>query len=290
MFAPTPLVPTPRLTARLGADRIWAKVERANPTGTHKDRAADAMVAVSGGAITVGTCGSAGLAIALASRLAGVRATVFVPDRYRTAPLEALVAFGATVVRTPGAYEDAVAASAAFAARTGAYDANPTGAGGTVSLTAYEAIAAEILAELGQAPDCVWVPAGNGTTLAGVARGFLRAGGKVPRVCGAGSAGNTAVVESIRQGRVIELDPRGLVESAANEPLLNWRSAHAREALDAVRETGGLACGVSDPELHAAVALLREDGLQATPAGAAGLAALQASGSGRGTHVLLLTA
>lgn len=296
MVDPTPLVSARKLAARLGVERLHAKLEGANPSGFHKGRSAAAMVAEAvlerHAAITVGTCGSTGLAVARLAARSGLACTVFVPERYRGAPIQAMRAHGATVVRPAGSYEDAVAASVAHALTSGAYDANPTGPGGQASLKAYEAIADEILAQLGRMPDTVWVPAGNGTTVAGVARGFLRlaAGGAPPRVCAAGSFGNTAVVESILAGRVLELKAADLRETEANEPLLNWRSAHAAEALEAVRATGGTAYAATDAELFEAVDLLRLDAIAATPAAASALAALRASRPPGSVHVLVLTA
>ena len=294
----TPLVPAPRLARGLGLEALWAKCEQANPSGFHKDRSSRAMVAEAQAqgrrGLTVGTCGSAGLALARLAAQAGLAAVVFVPARYRGAPLEAMQALGAQVVRTPGTYEDAVAASAALAAAERLYDANPTGVGGSASLLAYEAIADEIVGTLETFPDTVWVPAGNGTTLAGVARGFARlaraAGRPPPRVCGVGSDGNTAVIASILAGRVVLLDPAALRETPANEPLLNWRSAHAAEALGAVAATGGTGYAASDAELFAMAARLAADGIAATPAGAAGLAGLAATAPTGGLHVVVLTA
>lgn len=295
----TPLLPAPRLGARIGAGRLLVKLERANPSGVHKDRSALAMVeeALASGAfgLTAGTCGSMGLALARVARLAGLRVVAFVPLRYRAAPVEAMEALGARVVRTPGAYEDAVDASAAFAQGRRFYDANPGGPGGHASMRAYEAIAEEVFAALGGFPESVWVPVGNGTTLAGVARGFLRlaaaTGRTAPRMCGAGSAGNTAAVRSILAGRVVELEAAGLRESAANEPLLNWRSAHAAEALAAVRATCGTAFEAADAQLEdLARALAELDGIWALPAACATLAGLAASPDRAGTHVVVLTA
>lgn len=291
---PTPLVPAPHTAAWLGVARLFAKCESAFPSGFHKHRSALAMVeeALAAGTtgITAGTCGSLGLALAHIAPKAGLSTVIFVPERYRGAQIHAIQELGAAVVSTPGSYEDAVAASAAHARETGLYDANPTGAGGAASLRAYEAIAEEILAQLPGMPDSVWVPVGNGTTLAGIGRGFQRHG-RCPRMCGVGSFQNTAAIESIFAGRVIELDPARLRETPENEPLLNWHSAHAAEALAVVRATTGCADGAHDDELiSCAEALLRLDGIRATPAAAASLAGLRASRSTGGTHVIVLTA
>ena len=293
----TPLVALPARGRWRGAGRVLLKVESANPSGFHKDRPAlEIFQRVARTPVTVGTCGSIGLALARLGRQFGCPVIVFIPERYASAPVDAIRSYGARVELVSGPYESAVAASSAYALAEGIYDANPSGPGGEASLSSYEAIADEIVAQLGHLPDSVWVPTGNGTTLAGVARGFLRlaAGARPPRIHGAGSRGNTAAIASIRAGHVVELEPAHLTPSALNEPLLNWRSAHALEALTAVRATGGSGYEVTDAELVRCARSLRSAGLTGQPAGCAGLAGLAAAlrdGTERaGTHVVVLTA
>ena len=79
----TPLVPAPRLSARMGAD-VWLKVEGANPTGSFKDRGMTMAIsmAVEEGAKAV-VCASTGntsaSAAAYAAR-AGLACVVLIPE------------------------------------------------------------------------------------------------------------------------------------------------------------------------------------------------------------------
>jgi len=79
----TPLLPAPRLSARLGCD-LWLKCEGANPTGSFKDRGMTVAIskALEGGASTVicaSTGNTAASAAAYAAR-AGIAAVVLQPE------------------------------------------------------------------------------------------------------------------------------------------------------------------------------------------------------------------
>jgi threonine synthase len=297
----TPLRAAPRLARAIGAGELFLKLERANPGRAHKDRAALALITAARArgarAVTIGTCGNAGLSLAMVGGRAGLSVHVFVPRAYRSAPVCGLTALGARVERTEGGYEEAVMASAEYARASGAYDANPGGPAGTLAMRAYGAIARELADELPEPPDSVWVSVGNGTTIAGIGRGVLEcaAGGRrLPRVCGAGSLGNTAAIATILAGSSVEIPRERIRASEVNEPLLNWRSLHALEALDAVRRTGGLAEEAADDELVSASGeLAAAEGLEALPAACAALVGLRRA-LARGDlaparHVVVLT-
>ncbi|HEX2189825.1 MAG TPA: pyridoxal-phosphate dependent enzyme [Longimicrobiaceae bacterium] len=302
MSETTPLLKTPIHRARtlqrmLGFEALYLKLECRNRTGTHKDRAAAAAVeeAVCLGApgVTVGTCGNFGVALAHCASRVGLPCRVFVPIHYSNERVVEMVAEGCALEKVRGTYEHAVEESGRFATRSGFYDANPSGSGGVRALAAYSGIARELLQDLPDVPASVWVSAGNGTTLAGIHRGF-EAIGLEPRVCGVASRGNSALIDSARCGRVVELDPADIVETAVNEPVVAWRAYHCAEALQALRSTRGWMYGATDQELVASAVLLsRAEGVESIPASAGALAGFQASAPDvldrRATHVLVLT-
>jgi threonine synthase len=295
----TPLVGAPRLAVDLGAGTLRLKLESVNPSRVQKDRAAAALVEAARSAgwrgVTLGTCGNLGVAVARFAGRAGLTSTIFVPARYRSRRIDEIESAGGVVLRALGGYEEAVITSGAHAARAGLFDANPCGPGGVVSLAAYRRIATEIREVLDGWPDSIWVSVGNGTTLAGIGQGVLQDGtGRLPRVCGAGSLGNTAAIRSILVGTVVELDPGSLRESPTNEPLLNWRSLHAAEALAVVLATGGIGHECADRDLESmARRLLEAEGVVAIPAACAALVGLEhalMTGALRpGLHVVVLT-
>ena len=280
----TPLVRSRVLGRFLGVDGmpLYLKWEGANPTGTHKDRAAllHARRAVELGflAVTAGTCGNYGVALAHYARVFGLKAVVFVPKGYENSRVGEMVERGAEVVLVDGRYEDAVEASVEAAEAYGWYDANPGGRNGGLSLEAYSAVAEEIVAELGDAPYAVAVPVGNGTTLAGLYRGFLRAykegrATAVPKLVAA-TTSHANELASLWFGE--KLEPERVVETWVNEPLVALKALDAEPALEALRATGGRVYAFEDEEMVEAALLVRAlEGLPALPASASAILALE---------------
>jgi len=274
------------LERELGLRQVFLKFEGGNPTGTQKDRIAfaQAMDALRRGfeVLTVATCGNYGAAVAVASRLAGLRCKIYIPEGYRTARVREMEAQGAEIVRCPGDYETAVETSRRDAEASDYYDANPGGANTAIQLRAYGEIAYELYDSLRDAPAAVAVPVSNGTTLAGVYRGFLslyRRGktSRLPRMVAGSSYRKNPIVQAFERGldTCEDLEPAKIRETPVNEPLVNWHSIDGDLALDAIRATGGWAVHVSDRAMTSMARKLRdEEGLNTLPAATAGLIAL----------------
>ena len=266
--------------------QIFIKFEGGNPTGTQKDRIAfsHAMDAVRRGfdAITGATCGNYGAALALAGRMAGLRVVIHIPEGFHTRRIQEIVNLGAEIVRVPGNYENSVDASMEYADKMEIYDTNPGGANTALQLQAYGEIAYEIYDELRDAPLAVAVPVSNGTTLAGVYRGFLslyRRGktSRIPHMVAGSSHNKNPIVTSFLKGKdhCEDLKPDIIRETVVNEPLVNWHSLDGDQALGAVRVTNGWAANASDKTMRGYSKLIREqEGLNVLPASTAGLAVL----------------
>ena len=172
----------------VGLRQIFMKFEGANPSGTQKDRIAFAQAqdALRRGfdTITVATCGNYGAAVSQAAAMAGIGCVIFIPAGYKTRREGEMIARAASIERVPGDYEHAVDVSRERAVEHEYYDANPGGTNLDLQLRAYGSIAHEIYDELRDAPAAVAVPVSNGTTLAGVYRGFqsLYRRGKTSRI------------------------------------------------------------------------------------------------------------
>lgn len=287
--AATPLLPLVASKSLLGLNGqpVFVKWEGANPTGTHKDRAALAHVAaaIERGyvTVTVGTCGNYGVALAYYALLAGIRAVIFVPKGYENSRISEMRRYGAKVTLVEGSYEDVVALSSRMAAYNDWYDANPGRSNDSLSLRAYSAIAKEIVAELGDAPYAVAVPVGNGTTLAGLYLGFLgmyKEGftTRMPRFIAASTSHANQLVESWRRGRIepVEIPMSMIHETPVNEPLVAYKSFNAPDALKALYLTKGKAYAFDDEEMVEASLLLRAtERINALPASSSAVLALR---------------
>ena len=270
----------------VGLRQIYLKFEGDNPSGTQKDRIAFAQVmdALRRGfdAITVATCGNYGVALAFAASLAGLRCIVYVPENYRTRRTGEIEGYGAEVLRVPGDYESVVEISRKRADENDVYDANPGGANTALQLQAYGEIAYEIYDELRDAPAAVAVPVSNGTTLAGIHKGFVslyRRGktSRVPRMVAGSSFGKNPIVQAYRKKAPTceDLRPDKIRETEVNEPLINWSSIDGDHALRSIRVSSGWASSVSDRNMRRLSRIIREQqGLSVLPAATAGLSAL----------------
>jgi threonine synthase len=282
----TSLVRARNVEREIGLRQIYLKFEGGNPTGTQKDRIAFAQVmdAMRRGfdAITVATCGNYGVALALAASMAGLKCLIYIPEGYHTKRVQEMMELGAQIVRAAGDYEHAVMVSRQRAESDEIYGANPGGANTALQLKVYGEIAYEIYDELRDAPAAVAVPVSNGSTLAGIYRGFLslyRRGktSRMPRMVGGSSHGKNPIVRAFHKNTpgCEDLKPEQIRETAVNEPLINWHALDGNQALEAVRKTQGWCSDASDKGMLAYSRLLKEkEGLSVLPASTAGLNAL----------------
>ena len=106
----TPVVRLQRMPAP-GSATVWAKLERANPGGSVKDRIGLAMIEAAerdgllkpGGVIVEPTSGNTGIGLAMTAAVKGYRLILTMPDTLSVERRTLLAAYGAELVLTPGA-------------------------------------------------------------------------------------------------------------------------------------------------------------------------------------------
>lgn len=266
--------------------QLFLKFEGSNPSGTQKDRIAFAQVkdAFRRGyqEICFATCGNYGVAVAFAASIAGLGCRIYIPLGYHTPREPEMKKWGAEIFRAGRDYEEAVSLSSLEADKRESYDANPGGINTDIQLNAYGEIATEIYDELRDAPAAVALPVSNGTTLAGVYKGFLtlyRRGktSRIPRIIAGSATRKNPIISSFKRGKTdcVDLDPDQIKESPVNEPLINWHSIDGDMALQAIYGTGGWADDAADKKMtHYAQFIKKNEGLSVIPASTAGLIAL----------------
>lgn len=170
---PLVFAPASPTGAREQGPRVTFALEYLQHTGSFKARGAANLAAarvqdgsMPAAGVTIASGGNAGLACAWAAQATGTRATVFLPATAPAFKVEKLRGYGAEVRLEGTEYADALAASIAYAAESGAllshaYD-NPLIAAGAGTL------AAEMLARR-PGVDTVMVAVGGGGLFSGVA-------------------------------------------------------------------------------------------------------------------------
>jgi len=232
--------------------------------------------------VSVATCGNYGAAISLAASLAGIDCEIYIPEKYHTSRIKEIEENGARIIRVPGDYENSVKISNEIADKKEYYDANAGGENTMIQFRAYGEIAYEIYDELRDAPAAIAMPVSNGTTLAGIYKGFVslyRRGktSKIPKIIAGSSYGKNPIIQAYLKSlpNCEDLQPEKIHETSINEPLINWRSIDGDYALEAIRSSNGWASYSSDKNMISFSRLLREkEGLSVLPASTAGLIAL----------------
>lgn len=282
----TPLLASNGLRRSLAMPRLWLKDESRGPTASNKDRAT-ALVLEHALRAGVGTasCASTGnvaVSLAVGAAASGVRAVIFVPTTVYEAKLQLMLFAGATVLKVRGGYQAAFDLSRQAARVFGWLDRN-TGVN-PATIEAKKTVALEVWEQLGRrVPDAVMAPAGDGPTLAALAKGFreLQACGaidRLPRMIGVQASGCAPLVAAWEEVGQAEAAPVGTIADgiAVAAPVAGAL------ALRDVRDTGGAFLAVGDEDLLAAMReLAAQGGVLAEPAGAAAFAGLKVALEGR---------
>ncbi|PSP32149.1 threonine synthase [Halobacteriales archaeon QH_10_67_22] len=277
----TPLVSCPDFADRLGVEAVYVKDEGANPTGSTADRGMAVAVAAARdhGAeqVALPTTGDAGQSAAAYAARADIESEAFVPTRSTFVAKAMTNVHGGEMSVVEGRYPDAVAAFED--AMAGEDDAGHSLAPFD---TPYRQEGAKtLLCEVAEQldwslPDAVVHPTGDGL---GVVGSHLAARQLVA----------TDLVDetpALHVAQPVECAPVVAADDAGADDTDPWERpdtlvgalevpdpAGGALALDAVRETGGWALGVSDDDaLEAAVALAGE-GVEASATGGVGAAA-----------------
>ncbi len=204
LFPPTPLMRNDHLSERFGAE-IWLKREDLSPVRSYKIRGAfNAMrkrlaAAPDQGRFVCASAGNHAQGVAFACRHFGVEGTIFMPVTTPRQKIDKTRIFGggSVTIRLTGDYFDqTLAAAETYCREAGAHFLSPFDDPDVIEGQA--TVAAEILEQLGGAPDLVVLPVGGGGLSSGVLRYFAARGLKVPArlIEPAGGASLAAALEA----------------------------------------------------------------------------------------------
>ena len=170
----TPVVRLSNVGQILGMDNLYAKLEFLNPTGSFKDRGSAVLVSAlrDKGVLRAAedSSGNAGASIAAYCAQAGIEATIFAPASAPPMKLQQISFYGARVVKVEGGRAAVAAACHQYCMEEGviyaSHNLSPLFIEGTKSF------AAEAASQMGEMPQHVLFPVGNGSLLIGAWKGF----------------------------------------------------------------------------------------------------------------------
>lgn len=285
----TPLVASKYFQQR---GNLFFKMEQFNPTGSFKDRfaAVETTLMKQAGIKTflATSSGNTGSALAAYSAREGLRCLLFVNEYTPENKLNQMLAYGAEVLRVKdfGVSNDLSAPIferlRSLAEENGtrlvisAYKYSPEGMEGV------KTIAYEIVEQLGNAPDRVFIPVGGGGLLSAVWRGFLDLKERglikdLPRI--------SPVQPELNDTIVSQLDKHGekareVNTTTAISGLAVQVDIDATLALESARASGGKGYLVTDDEIRKVRDVLgSKEGIYVEPAGATSVAGYVQSAS-----------
>jgi len=268
----TPLVKSRSLGRGLGCDDLYFKLEGCNPTGSFKDRGMVVAVAkameAKKTALLCASTGNTSASAAAYGAYVGIPTTVVVPkNKISRAKLAQAIAYGARILAIEGNFDSAMNLVRSISSN------NPVVLVNSINshrLEGQKTAAFEIIEQIGEVPDFVFLPVGNAGNITAYWRGFTEAQRMMratvrPKMMGFQSAGAAPIV----RGTLVE-KPETVASAIQVGNPVSWRMA-----IVARDESGGTIGAVSDKEILNAYHLLaREEGIFCEPAAAASVAGL----------------
>lgn len=274
----TPLIGADRLAAELAVDEVLIKDEGRNPTGTVLDRGMSLAVSALAGfddpsdhePIALASTGNSGQSAAAYLGRLGLRSYSFVPSRTAFSNKAMINVHDGGMRVVGGRYGDAAAA------------VSDQLAADHYSLQEFETpyrhegaktVAFELVADLGDPPDFVFVPTSTGELITGICKGFeelvaVDVIDETPTVVAVQPTSCAPIATAI-EGGTDEPEPWAVPDTIVGE-LEVPDPAGGPQAVDALRRTGGDAITADDSEiLESATAVARHEILEMGAAGGA---------------------
>jgi threonine synthase len=268
----TPLVRSRILEKELGCGELYFKLEGCNPTGSFKDRGmvvavAKAVESSSQRIICASTGNTSASAAAYGARF-GLKTIVIIPKgKIATGKLAQAIAYDAQIIGIKGNFDQALQIVRSL---TQKYPVTLVNSLNPNRIEGQKTAAFEIIDDLGDAPDYIFIPVGNAGNITAYWKGFVeyhKAGktSHTPRMMGFQAAGAAPIV----RGKVVER-PKTIATAIRIGNPASWQKAVA-----ARDESGGIIDRVTDAEIINAYRLMAiKEGIFGEPASAASLAGL----------------
>jgi threonine synthase len=276
----TPLYDLPRCAKVAGVDRLLAKHQGMNPTGSFKDTGMTAALSVANERgfewVACASTGNTSAAMAAYAARAGLRSAVFIPDgKIAWGKLAQSMDYGALTIQLKTDFDGCVDLLTQLVRRFPIYLLNSVN---PYRLEGQKTPAFEILEQLDwQVPDHVVVPGGNLANSSALGKGFLELKhlgfiSTVPKISIIQAEGANPLyrwfVDSNRIMKPVTADTRATAIRIGNPA--SWR-----KAASIIERMGGWCEQVSEQEIALAKAEIGAEGVGCEPASAVTFAGLK---------------
>ncbi len=293
----TPLYHLPRAAKALGIDRIFAKHQGMNPTGSFKDTGMTAALSVARERefkwVACASTGNTSAAMAAYAARAGLRALVLIPDgKIAWGKLSQAMDYGAVTYQLKTDFDGCLNVLTEIVKQAPIYLLNSVN---PYRLEGQKTPAFEIAEAMDwNVPDHLIVPGGNLGNSSALGKGFreMRELGliaRIPKISVIQAAGANPLVRSMAETHGKKLEP---VEAHTRATAIRiGNPASWRKAAKVIEESGGWCLDVSEAEIAIAKAEIGAEGLGCEPASAvtlAGLKKLRAQGAIQPTETVVL--
>ncbi len=276
----TPLHRAERLAKKIGLNVVYLKDETRNPTNSFRDRCAALMVSnaldLEYDSVVCASNGNMGASMAAYCTKSGLTCHVIVPKMVDMGKLAQMLIYDAVIEEHGEIVDESNKRAESLAKETGWYQA--TAEFNPLVIEAQKTISYEVMEQFG-VPDCFVVSMGSGGTIYSIWKGFkeLQALGNVdtlPRMIGVQASGCASIVEAHLKN---ESKPVAIAKPSTHAlGILVGNPLNGGCALQAIKESGGIATTVLDSEIFTAEQeIARLEGIFAEPASSAAIAALK---------------
>jgi len=277
----TPLYPLPRASKALGIEKLFAKHQGMNPTGSFKDTGMTAAISVAKERgfewVACASTGNTSAAMAAYAARAGLRCLVLIPDgKIAWGKLSQAMDYGAVTCQLKADFDGCLSLLTEIVNQAPIYLLNSVN---PYRLEGQKTPAFEIAEAFDwTVPDHLIVPGGNLGNSSALGKGFreLRELGlvsRLPRISVIQAEGANPLARSFRDNHGTALEP---VEAHTRATAIRiGNPASWRKAARVIQDTDGWCLDVSETEIAIAKAELGTEGLGCEPASAVTLAGLK---------------
>jgi threonine synthase len=293
----TPLYHLPRAAKALGIDRIFAKHQGMNPTGSFKDTGMTAALSVARERgfkwVACASTGNTSAAMAAYATRAGLRSLVLIPEgKIAWGKLSQAMDYGAVTYQLKTDFDGCLNVLTEIVKQAPIYLLNSVN---PYRLEGQKTPAFEIAEAMDwNVPDHLIVPGGNLGNSSALGKGFremreLGLVARLPKISVIQAAGANPLVRSMAANHGATLEP---VEAHTRATAIRiGNPASWRKAAKVIEESGGWCLDVTEAEIAIAKAEIGAEGLGCEPASAvtlAGLKKLKAQGAIQPSETVVL--